>query len=114
MWISGEGLYACAGCGRVAPRLRPTAQLAAGHWEARCPTCGAELQPLPTDEDKPLYPTSIYAINKRDHEEMALAFGHAYELPAVGLRFFNSYGPRHALTNSDTGVPVIFSCPLLA
>jgi dTDP-L-rhamnose 4-epimerase len=79
----------------------------------RCPRCGAELQPLPTDEDKPLYPTSIYAITKRDHEEMALAFGHAYQLPAVALRFFNIYGSRQALTNPYTGVAAIFSGRML-
>src|SRR5205807_2249600 len=69
---------------------------------------------LPTDEDKPLYPTSIYAIKKRDHEEMALAFGHAYELPAVALRFFNIYGSRQALSNPYTGVAAIFSGRMLA
>jgi dTDP-L-rhamnose 4-epimerase len=114
MSIYGEGAYACAACGRVAPRLRTVEQLSAGQWEMRCPRCGAELQPLPTDEDKPLNPTSIYAINKRDHEEMALAFGHAYALPAVALRFFNIYGSRQALSNPYTGVAAIFSGRMLA
>jgi dTDP-L-rhamnose 4-epimerase len=114
MSIYGEGAYACAGCGRVAPRLRSVAQLDAGQWEMRCPKCGSELRPLPTDEDKPLNPTSIYAITKRDHEEMALAFGHAYELPAVALRFFNIYGSRQALSNPYTGVAAIFSGRMLA
>jgi dTDP-L-rhamnose 4-epimerase len=114
MSIYGEGAYACATCGPVAPQLRTTAQLAAGQWEPRCPRCGAELRPVPTDEDKPLYPTSIYAINKRDHEEMALAFGRAYELPAVALRFFNIYGSRQALNNPYTGVAAIFSGAILA
>ncbi|MGI9148424.1 MAG: NAD-dependent epimerase/dehydratase family protein [Chloroflexota bacterium] len=114
MSIYGEGAYACETCGRVAPRLRPTEQLAGGEWEVLCPTCGAPLRPLPTDEDKPLYPTSIYAINKRDHEEMALAFGRAYSLPAVALRFFNIYGSRQALTNPYTGVAAIFSSSMLA
>jgi len=114
MSIYGEGAYACATCGQVAPRLRPTEQLAAGRWELFCPTCREQLLPIPTDEDKPLYPTSIYAINKRDHEEMALAFGHAYELPAVALRFFNIYGSRQALSNPYTGVAAIFSGRMLA
>jgi dTDP-L-rhamnose 4-epimerase len=114
MSIYGEGAYTCASCGPVAPRLRSVAQLADAEWEPRCPRCGAELRPMPTHEDKPLYPTSIYAINKRDHEEMALAFGHAYELPAVALRFFNIYGSRQALTNPYTGVAAIFSGSILA
>ena len=114
MSIYGEGAYACPVHGAQAPRLRPTDQLRTGQWEVRCPTCGLDLQPVPTDEDKPLYPTSIYAINKRDHEEMALAFGYAYDLPAVALRFFNIYGSRQALTNPYTGVAAIFSGRMLA
>jgi len=113
MSIYGEGAYTCANHGRVAPRLRPAEQLRAGGWEVRCPRCQTELQPVPTDEDKPLYPTSIYAINKRDHEEMALAFGHAYALPSVALRFFNIYGSRQALSNPYTGVAAIFSGRML-
>jgi ADP-L-glycero-D-manno-heptose 6-epimerase len=50
------------------------------------------VRPLPTDELKPLSPTSIYAITKRDHEEMFLSVGRAYGIPAVALRFFNVYG----------------------
>ena len=114
MSIYGEGAYDCPTDGRVAPRLRPVEQLAAGDWEMHCPRCGATVQPAPTDEDKPLYPTSIYAINKRDHEEMALAFGFAYDLPSVALRFFNIYGSRQALTNPYTGVAAIFSGRMLA
>jgi dTDP-L-rhamnose 4-epimerase len=113
MSIYGEGAYVCPTCGRVAPRLRPTAQLTAGDWEMRCPRCHAVLEPAPTDENKPLYPTSIYAITKRDHEEMALAFGYAYDLPAVALRFFNIYGSRQALTNPYTGVAAIFAGRML-
>ncbi len=108
MSIYGEGAYRCAHHDRVAPRLRPAAQLQSGDWEVHCPRCDSALEPLATDEDKPLFPTSIYAINKRDHEEMALAFGFAYELPAVALRFFNIYGSRQALSNPYTGVAAIF------
>ena len=109
MSIYGEGAYRCPEHGRVAPRLRLTRQLETRDWDLHCPTCGATLTPIPTDEEKPLYPTSIYAINKRDHEEMALAFGLAYGVPAVALRFFNIYGSRQALSNPYTGVAAIFS-----
>jgi dTDP-L-rhamnose 4-epimerase len=114
MSIYGEGLYRCATHGNVAPRLRPIAQLKSADWEVRCPHCATPLEPLPTTEEKPLYPTSIYAITKRDHEEMALAFGQAYDVPAVALRFFNIYGSRQALTNPYTGVAAIFSGRMLA
>ena len=114
MSIYGEGAYSCPNCGSVAPRLRTDEQLAAHEWELRCPSCRAALEPVPTDEDKPLYPASIYAINKRDHEEMFLAFAHAYRIPAVALRFFNIYGSRQALSNPYTGVAAIFSSRLLS
>jgi dTDP-L-rhamnose 4-epimerase len=114
MSIYGEGAYRCAACGPVFPRLRPAEQLQRFEWEVRCPACGLELQPAPTPEDKPLYPTSIYAITKRDHEEMALAFGEAYNVPAVALRFFNIYGSRQALSNPYTGVAAIFCGRMLS
>jgi dTDP-L-rhamnose 4-epimerase len=114
MSIYGEGAYRCPRCGPVFPKLRPTEQLVAGDWEVRCRTCGAALEPVPTPEDKPLYPTSIYAITKRDHEEMALAFGQAYDVPTVALRFFNIYGSRQALTNPYTGIAAIFCGRMLS
>ncbi|MCL7451851.1 MAG: GDP-mannose 4,6-dehydratase [Anaerolineae bacterium] len=113
MSIYGEGKYHCDEHGTVYPRLRTEDQLKARQWEMRCPHCRREVRPLPTDEDKPLYPTSIYAITKRDHEEMFLSTGFAYGIPAVALRFFNTYGPRQALSNPYTGVMAIFSGRLL-
>ena len=113
MSIYGEGKYECGECGVVYPRLRSEAQLKARDWEMKCPHCGRDVHMLPTDEEKPLYPTSIYAITKRDHEEMFLSTGLAYGLPAVALRFFNTYGPRQALSNPYTGVAAIFSGRLL-
>ena len=113
MSIYGEGRYECPDCGPVYPRLRTEAQLKTRDWEMKCPHCGRDAHPTPTDEDKPLYPTSIYAVTKRDHEEMFLCTGFAYGIPAVALRFFNTYGPRQALSNPYTGVMAIFSSRLL-
>ena len=114
MSIYGEGLYRCPVEGtEQAPPLRSDEQLARRDWEVRCPSCGAALDPVPTREDKPLAPASIYAINKRDHEEMFLAWGRAYGVAATALRFFNVYGPRQALSNPYTGVAAIFASRLL-
>ncbi len=113
MSVYGEGAYACASCGPAYPRSRPEAQLAARDWEPRCPGCGAVLEPRPTPEDKPLMPESVYAVTKRDQEELALTVGRAYRIPTVALRFFNVYGPRQALSNPYTGVAAIFSARLL-
>jgi dTDP-L-rhamnose 4-epimerase len=113
MSIYGEGKYHCTEHGDVFPKLRTEEQLAAEDWEMCCPICGQSVAPLPTDEDKPLYPTSIYAITKRDQEEMCLTAGRAYGVPTVALRYFNIYGPRQALSNPYTGMAAIFSGRLL-
>jgi dTDP-L-rhamnose 4-epimerase len=113
MSIYGEGKYECKDCGDVYPRLRTEEQLKRRDWEMKCPHCGQDVRSAPTGEEKPLFPTSIYAITKRDHEEMFLSTGLAYGIPAVALRFFNTYGPRQALSNPYTGVMAIFSGRLL-
>lgn len=115
MSIYGEGAYRCPVHGMVYPQLRTVQQLERGDWEVYCPQPGCEEHavPLPTPEDKPLFPTSVYAINKRDHEELFLAIGRAYNIPTVALRYFNTYGDRQALSNPYTGVAAIFSGRLL-
>jgi dTDP-L-rhamnose 4-epimerase len=114
MSIYGEGLYRCPAEGTEhAPRPRADDQLERREWELVCASCGEPLEPLPTPESKPLAPSSIYAIGKRDHEEMALVWGRAYGVPATALRFFNVYGPRQALSNPYTGVAAIFASRLL-
>jgi dTDP-L-rhamnose 4-epimerase len=116
MSIYGEGAYRCEVHGIVYPRLRPVAQLQRGEWGLRCPVegCGREVQPVATAEDKPLQPLSIYAIGKRDHEEMFLAVGQAYGVPTVALRYWQVYGQRQALSNPYTGVGAIFCSRILA
>lgn len=113
MSIYGEGLYRCSNCGEITPKLRKTEQLAKRNWNMLCPVCNSPCTPAPTPESKPLYPTSIYAVNKRDHEEMFLAIGDAYNIPTTAMRFFNVYGDRQALSNPYTGVGAIFASRLL-
>jgi dTDP-L-rhamnose 4-epimerase len=55
----------------------------------------------------------VYAITKRDHEELCQVVGAAYGVPTVALRFFNIYGSGQALSNPYTGVAAIFSSRLL-
>ena len=107
MSIYGEGAYRVPSSGAlVAPPLRTHEQLAARHWELALG--GEQLVPVATTEEKLLKPASIYAINKRDHEEMFLAVGMALQIPTVALRLFNAYGSRQALSNPYTGVAAIF------
>ncbi len=113
MSVYGEGAYSCQECGDVSPKLRSSKQLRAQEWEVRCPTCERPVHAVLTHENKPLFPPSIYAITKRDHEEMFLNAGVAYGIPTVALRYFNIYGPRQALSNPYTGAAAIFCGRLL-
>lgn len=113
MSIYGEGSYRCVACGEQAPAPRALAQLREKQWETRCSLCGQELQPVACSETKPLQCTSIYALSKKDQEEMALLFGRTYGVPTVALRYFNIYGTRQALSNPYTGVAAIFASRLL-
>lgn len=112
MSIYGEGAYRNPRGEAVYPPLRGDAALAARRFELEDRE-GNPLEPVPTPEEKPLQPTSVYAITKRDHEELFLAVGAAYGIPTVALRYFNIYGPRQALSNPYTGVMAIFSARLL-
>jgi dTDP-L-rhamnose 4-epimerase len=112
MSIYGEGQYRCRTHGAVYPALRAESQLRRRDWEMRCPRCHTPVAAEPTSEEKPLMPTSVYAISKRDQEELSLSIGRAYGIPVVALRYFNIYGPRQSLSNPYTGVAAIFSSRL--
>jgi dTDP-L-rhamnose 4-epimerase len=113
MSIYGEGQYRCEEHGDVAPPPRPTEQLKYKRWEVVCPQCGRDLKPVATTEEKSLQCTSIYALGKKDQEEMTLLFGRTYNVPVVAMRYFNIYGTRQALSNPYTGVAAIFASRLL-
>jgi dTDP-L-rhamnose 4-epimerase len=114
MSIYGEGLYRCPAEGReVAPGPRTQERLEGREWEPPCPSCGAPVEALPTPESKTLDPASVYAITKRDHEELFIAWGRAYGVPATALRLFNVFGTRQSLSNPYTGVAAIFASRLL-
>lgn len=114
MSIYGEGRYVCSSCGQsAAPAVRPVAQLRAGKWELDCSTCGGVLKPVPTDETKPSDIGSVYALSKRDQEQLCLIYGQNYDLPVTALRFFNIYGTRQALSNPYTGVAAVFASRML-
>jgi dTDP-L-rhamnose 4-epimerase len=114
MSIYGEGAYFCDACDRqVFPYLRSSERLAAHNWEFDCESCGGTLRAAGTAEDKPLFPTSVYAVSKQDQEQYCLIVGRAYKIPTVAFRYFNVYGTRQALSNPYTGVCAIFSSRLL-
>jgi dTDP-L-rhamnose 4-epimerase len=108
----GEGLYR-APDGSISKGLERTAKQPENHeWEVRN-NRGEALTPVPTPETKQPTLASVYALSKYDQEKMCLIVGRAYKIPSVGLRFFNVYGPRQALSNPYTGVLAIFASRLL-
>jgi dTDP-L-rhamnose 4-epimerase len=114
MSIYGEGQYVCGECGRQsAPRVRTLQQLRSGEWELRCSDCAGILRPMATSESKFSDTNSIYALSKRDQEELCLIYGKTYGIPVTALRFFNIYGKRQALSNPYTGVAAIFAARLI-
>jgi dTDP-L-rhamnose 4-epimerase len=114
MSIYGEGRYECAECRKSAtPPVRSTEQLKLGAWEMLCGECEGVLRPVPTDETKPSEINSMYALSKRDQEELCLIYGRTYGLPVTALRFFNIYGTRQALSNPYTGVAAVFASRML-
>lgn len=113
MSLYGEGKYHCIQHGEVYPQMRSERHLSNRIWELHCPFCDKPVIPLPTPEEKPLFPNSIYAITKRTQEEACLTVGRAYSIPTVALRYFNVYGSRQSLSNPYTGLISMFLCRLL-
>ena len=118
--VYGEGKYSCRRHGVAFPALRSSEQVARREWELTCPgqvdgvPCAFPLEPLPTDEAKPLAPQSVYAITKRAQEELFLAVGRSYGIPVTVLRYFNVIGPRQAISNPYTGVAKNFALEIAA
>lgn len=112
MAIYGEGACRNPMTGAlISPLPRPLEQLRARRWEYE--ENGVVLEPIPTPESKPLAPGTIYAVNKRDHEEMFLIIGRALGIPTAALRLFNVYGSRQALSNPYAGFAAIVISRLL-
>lgn len=112
MSIYGEGLYLDSDGRLVEDACRDAGALKDGRWEC-CDSTGRPLVPMPTPETKRPALASIYALGKYAQERMCLMVGAGYGMDAVGLRFFNVYGTRQALSNPYTGVMAIFASRLL-
>lgn len=112
MSIYGEGAYRDSKGREVECAERTRQQFARGEWDPHGPD-GEEIVPAPTSESKRPALASVYALSKFDQERLCLMIGEAYDIPTVALRFFNTYGPRQALSNPYTGVLAIFAARLL-
>ena len=64
---------------------------------------------VPIGEDTPVAPLSAYGADKRACELHARVAGAVHEIPTVGLRFFNLYGPRQDAQSPYSGVIALFA-----
>jgi len=71
------------------------ASSAAVYGDSEAPTQGEEQAP---------HPKSPYGMSKLSVEQLGGMYGELYGVDAVGLRFFNVFGPRQDPTSPYTGV----------
>ena len=64
---------------------------------------------VPIGEDTPVAPMSAYGADKSACELHARVAGAVHEIPTVGLRFFNLYGPRQDAQSPYSGVIALFA-----
>ncbi|MET7644968.1 NAD-dependent epimerase/dehydratase family protein [Streptomyces sp. NPDC005426] len=112
MVVYGEGRYDCPRHGAVRPGPRAAADLAAGRFEPRCPSCGTELTPGLVTEDAPADPRNVYAATKLAQEHLASSWARATGGRAVSLRYHNVYGPGMPRDTPYAGVASFFRSAL--
>ena len=110
--IYGEGKYVDNEGVVHFPASRQEADLQQGIFN---PTHhGEALRSVPTTEDCPFAPGSIYGLSKQVQEQMVLMAAKTRGISAFALRYQNVYGPGQSLQNPYTGIISIFSKLLLA
>jgi dTDP-L-rhamnose 4-epimerase len=112
MVVYGEGLGHCPDHGSLRPGPRSEADLVAGQFEPRCPSCGRPLEPSLVAEDAPLDPRNAYAATKLAQEHLAAAWSRATNGAVSFLRYHNVYGPGMPRDTPYAGVAAIFAAAL--
>ena len=72
-------------------------------WSSSASVYGDALE-LPMTENHPFNNKNFYGATKIAGEAMATAFYDRYNLPVIGLRYMNVYGPHQDQTAAYTGV----------
>lgn len=112
MVVYGEGRYRCLNHGEVRPPARSVADLDAGQFEPRCPTCAMTLAPEAIDEDAALDPRTLYAATKLHQEHLCRVYARETDVPLTILRYHNVYGPRMPRDTPYAGVASLFRSAL--
>ncbi|OIN91280.1 MAG: epimerase [Comamonadaceae bacterium CG1_02_60_18] len=107
--VYGEGKYSCPLHGNVYPASRVAERMEKGDFSVYCPRCGAAVEMIPTDEETPVHPASVYGITKLTQEQMVLTVGKSLGISSIAFRYQNVYGPGQSLSNPYTGILSIFS-----
>ena len=114
--VYGEGAFQCCSItcqekhpARQFPPARSSRQLKEGRWEHPCRHCGEALFPIPTHEDDPARPASIYAATKYSQEDIVRIGCESLNIGYASLRLQNVYGAGQSLRNPYTGILSIFA-----
>jgi dTDP-L-rhamnose 4-epimerase len=108
MVVYGEGRYECTRHGVVGAPPRAAADLRAGRFDPRCPTCAEPLAPVAVPESAPLDPRNVYAATKVHQEHLCFAFARETGVSVTALRYHNVYGPRMPRDTPYAGVAALF------
>lgn len=107
--VYGEGAYEAPDGARLTPPPRSAEALRAAAWEPVRPTDGAPLRAVPTREDDPTAPASIYAATKLAQEDLVRIGCASLGIGWAILRLQNVYGEGQSLQNPYTGLLSILS-----
>lgn len=106
--IYGEGKYFSENYGYVYPETRTRERMSAGKFDVTFKE-DEDLQPVATDEESKIHPTSVYGITKQVQEQMVMTVCPTIGISPVAFRYQNVYGPGQSLKNPYTGILSIFS-----
>lgn len=110
--VYGEGKYRDLQSKNIYPKQRKVDLMQQAIFEMTDEN-GEILQPLPTDENSHLHPTSFYGITKLQQEQMVEMVCRSVNIDFVILRYQNVFGVGQSLLNPYTGILSIFSTQIL-
>jgi dTDP-L-rhamnose 4-epimerase len=110
--VYGEGAYVNENGLKRSCFRRRLEDIRVGDFEVKPdPALDRSLMDVPTSEDTPPCPVSVYGQTKLEQEEILLGMK---EVSVRVLRYFNVYGPRQALNNPYVGIMAHFVKTILA
>ena len=110
--VYGEGKYRNSQSESVYPQSRSVELMQNGTFEMTAEN-GQILEPLATDENSKLHPTSFYGLTKLQQEQMVAMVCESIGINFVILRYQNVFGLGQSLLNPYTGILSIFSTQIL-